>query len=677
MRPKAALYFLMSVSCAIVLALFATTISAQAQSVSDFAGATYFEHVGLSPDGDHYSMVRFGQGGSSEARVYNRRTGRRVGGLTIPGGMDFTWVEWASNTTLLASVSTRFKVDGRKLHLPTARIFSYDIKERREPVILFDNEDRILRTNIQLNRVVDMLPADPDNIIMGAWRNGDFDLYYVNVENGQAARIAKGRQLTLAWFTDAGGQPSLRMDCVGKKCRKINLYRPEDGANPSDAKTDWRYLRSFEQNDSQDETFLKLQPIGPTGKADEFYVLDGRDELPRRSVRIFNVQTNEFVSTLYTDDTYDVSGILIDPKTRAYMGAQVWRDRIDNDLVDPELQEHMDELNKYFDGPWNVSLHEISEDRSAALVFASASNEPGAYYIYDFETRDTKRIVRVNRNLHNSIRTDTTVVSVPTRDGQQLTGYLTVPKQDANGKMVVLVHGGPEQRDVLDYDRDVQFLASRGYTVARVNFRGSSGYGRTFAQAGYRQWGGTMHTDVIDATVWFQKQHSIAPNETCIMGYSYGAYAALLAGAMQAQLYNCVIAGGGPTDLNQLLKDERKAYGSDSPQYAYWEKSIGERKTQRSELASISPVHLAKYYDDPILLVHGEYDRVVQPDHASQMESALLKAGQSVEYIELNGGHQYSTWSRKSDIIYLKKIEEFLAKHLPDNSTSSDEKVAP
>jgi len=275
------------------------------------------------------------------------------------------------------------------------------------------------------------------------------------------------------------------------------------------------------------------------------------------------------------------------------------------------------------------------------------------------------------------IYTDTKVVSVPTRDGNEITGYLTVPKQNSNGKMVVLVHGGPEQRDVLDYDRDVQFLASRGYTVALVNFLGSGGYGRSFGRAVYLLWGGVMHTDLIDATIWFQAQQNIAPDETCFMGHSYGGYAALLAGAMQAQLYECVIAGAGPSDLNQILKDERKAHGSDSLQFAYWEKSIGDGKSQKSMLASISPINLVEAYDDPILLIHGEYDRVVLPEHSVRMEKALRKAGQSVELLEINGGHQHSGWSQRGRVSYLKKVEAFLAEHLPTSTTVSDEPAAP
>lgn len=653
------------------------TVSAHAQSVTDFAGATYFEHVSLSPNGNLYSMVRFNRDGSSEARIYDRRTLQRVGGLTIPEGMSFTWVEWASDTTILASVSTQLRVEGRKIHLPTARIFSHDIRDRRKPVILFENEERILNTNIRLNRVVDMIPDDPDHIVMGAWRNGDFDLFRVNVETGEAERIAKGRDMTLSWFTDVTGRPSLRFDCATNTCRKINLYTPEDGADPSDTRTRWKLLRSFVQNNSEDDKFMDLQPLGPTANPDEFFVLDGRDEQLRRAVRVYNIRTNEFVETLFEDDRHDVSHALIDPKSRAYMGAQIWRDTIEYVLVDATLQDHLDTLNGYFEGDWNVSFSKIADNGSAALVYASASDEPGAYYIYDFKAKDTKRIARKNRSLHNALEAETEVLNIPVRDGTTLTGYLTVPGKNSKGRLIMIIHGGPEQRDVLDYDRDVQFLASRGYTVARVNFRGSSGYGRAFASAGYRQWGGVMHTDVIDATVWLQKRQDIAGSETCIMGYSYGAYAALLAGALQPQLYTCIVAGGGPSDLNQFLKDERKTHGRNSPQLAYWEKAIGERKADKDLLASISPINLVDRYDDPVLLVHATYDNTVEIDHSKDLEKALNKAGRSVELLELYGGHTHGTWPRSSRVAYLKKLEAFFATHLAPSASDPAKADAP
>lgn len=668
---------LLSFWITVFLCFVAGHLSASAQTIDDFADWTSFKHLSLSPSGNHYTMVRFHQNGQSEAVVYDRLTQQRVGGLTIPRDMRFTWVEWASDMTLLASVSTSLKLEGRKIHLPTARVFSYDIQERRQPVILFENEDRLLRTNIALNRVVDIIPDNTERILMGAWRNGDFDLYNVNIETGDAERVAKGRDLTLAWFTDVDGAPSLRMDCSTRTCRKIKLYRPEDGADSNDENTDWKFLRSFEQNNPDSDTFLNIQPIGPTGTPNEFYVLDGRDEMPRRSIRIFNVRTNSFVKTLYEDDVYDVKGAIIDPRTRAYLGAQLWRDRIHYNLVDDDLQSHMDTLNTIFEDPWNVSFRDIAEDRSVALVYASASNEPGAYYLYDFKSRDFRLIERTSYNLHNSIRTNTSILKTPVRDGTELTTYVTIPKQDANRRLIILVHGGPEARDVLDYDRDVQFLASRGYTVARINFRGSSGYGRAFAQAGYHQWGGVMHTDIVDATNWLQSHVDIAPEHTCIMGHSYGGYAALLAGALQPQLYNCVVAGSGPSDLNQILKDERRAHGKNSPQLAYWEKSIGDRKADKSMLASISPIHLTDRYDDPILLFHGRYDRVVLPSHSEEMLEALEKAGKSVKRIEMNGGHGHSTWSRTSQIKYMKTLEAFLQTSLEAAESSNNPSDSP
>lgn len=647
--------------------------SANAQDIRDFASGNYVEHVRLSPNGDKYSKVTFDKRGQSNADIFDRRTHRHLNGMFIPAGMSFGWVEWASDTTLLASITTNFRVEDNTIFLPVSRIVSFDVTGQHDDVVLFANEDRILRTNISLNRVVDMLPSDPDHIIMGAWKNRDFDLFHTNLITGDATRIAKGGRLTLAWFTDAAGRPSLRMDCSSRNCRKIRLFRPEEGANPMDQRTEWTFFRSFDQKDINEETFLNIQPVAPTGEPDEYYVLDGRDERPRRTVRIFNIRTDEFKETLFEDPDYDVSAAIIDPRTRQYAGAKIWRDRLAYEMVDTDLQTHMDKVNHYFDDSWNVSFQQIADDRSAALIYASAPDERGAYYLYDFETQDTNRIASVNPNLHNAIDTRTDVLKIPARDGTELTAYHTKPETGSNGALVMLIHGGPELRDVLDYHPDVQFLASRGYEVVQVNFRGSSGYGRDFAQAGYRQWGGVMHTDIIDATAHMQNRLSTDPGRTCIVGHSYGAYAALLAGAKQPQLYACIVAGSGPSDLRRFLKDEREAHGRGSRRLAYWQESIGDSKKDRKALEAISPIRLTDYYDDPVLLIHGTYDRTVLIEHSERMEEKLKKAGKSVEFLRINGGHQHSGWSSKSRRTYLSRLEAFVDAHIgDDNETVSD-----
>ena len=634
-----------------------------AQSIEDFASGIYVDHPQLSPDGRQYAIVTF-RNGSPRITVFDRKTFSERKSIVGFGTASIGWVEFATDDTLLASITTEFRVEGGRIYWPTSRVISISITDRRPPVVLFENETRMMSRTFRLNRVVDMMPNAPELVTMGGYTKGDYDLFRVNIETGEAQKIANGTGYTMAWYTGADGLPSIRMDCTDKRCRRIRAYRPETNDAPYSLKTAWKAFRTFERGNPDEETLLNLQPVGPTGKPDEFFVLDGRDGVPRRAVRRYNIRTDSFVETLYEDPDYDVTGAIIDPVTREYRGAQVWRDRVDYVLADAELQSHLDGINRFFENDWNVSIREISRDRSAALLHASASDERGAYYLYDFATRETRKIGALNPSLHNAIDTTTRRLDIPMRDGTSVTAYLTEPEAATRHGLVVLVHGGPEARDVMDYDGDTQFMASRGYAVLRVNFRGSAGYGRAFAKAGYRNWGGVMHTDLIDATKHVQAAGHGTPDTTCIMGHSYGGYAALLAGAKQPGLYTCVVAGAGPSDLNQILRDERKDHGSSSQQLAYWEKSIGDRKRDKARLADISPRRLAGAFDDPVLLVHGEWDRVVDVEHSRTMQRALEKAGKDVSYLELPGCHHHSHWSSKSRRRYLTQLEAFLGEHI-------------
>ena len=204
------------------------------------------------------------------------------------------------------------------------------------------------------------------------------------------------------------------------------------------------------------------------------------------------------------------------------------------------------------------------------------------------------------------------------------------------------------------------FLASRGYQVLQVNFRGSSGYGRDFAEAGYGEWGGVMHEDIIDATRHLVSEGAARHETSCIMGYSYGGYAALLAGALQPQDFACVIAGGGPTDLYESLKQDRKAYGKDSSTFEYWTRSIGDMKADRDHLDAISPINLVSRFDDPVLIFHGSEDSIVEVNHSEDMVKALQDAGKDVTYLTLDEGHYHNRWSIESSTEYFETLERFL-----------------
>ncbi|GLQ21793.1 alpha/beta hydrolase family protein [Algimonas porphyrae] len=595
--------------------------------------------------------------------------------ISIPDDYKVNWLEWSSPDTLLMSIETRWVIGARYYRQPIGRILAIKLDGSKLMSVLFGEEEKLRDSNVKLSGVVDLLPDDPDHVVMGARRNGDYDLFKVNIDDGTAERIAKGHPLTIRWFTNKQHKPAVRMDCATNTCREIKVHRLSDGEVPENPDAKWGEVLTLEVEQRGDEEVQTMTWVAAADHPDQFYVeVEGEDQ-SHRAIKIFDVRTNRFVKDVFSDPDHDVGGTLINAKTGDYAGAYLWRDRLEYHLVDTDLQTHMDRVNAHFGDRANVIIAGFSEDRRRALAFVSAPNDPGGYYIYEFDDQSLTQIVSAAEAIPSELPSRTDIVSIPTRDGQAITGYHTRPLQNGEpvtaAPLIVLVHGGPESRDYFDYDRDVQFLTSRGYQLLQINFRGSSGYGRTFAEAGYRQWAGTMHDDVIDATRFMVSSGHATPDRTCIMGHSYGGYAALFAGAKRPDLFACVIAGSGVSDLYQSLKDDRRTYGKNSSTFEYWTKSIGDMKTDRAELEAASPVNLASRFDDPVLLVHGEYDRIVDLDQSTKMQKALERAGKSVEKLVLPVGHRHDSWSIEVSTTYFERLEAFLGGVFPETTAAN------
>ncbi|MGB3455456.1 MAG: alpha/beta fold hydrolase [Litorimonas sp.] len=609
-------------------------------------------------------------------RVFDTQTMQQTRAFALPDDTSLNWMEWTSPDNLLVSITTAPRYErgrartgtrfGPDVFVPPAtRILSIAMG-RDEPVLLFGTDMRLVRGNRYLGGTVDLLHDDPDHVLMGAYLSDDYDLFRVDVNDGSAERIAKGTWKTIRWQTDREGRPALRMDCTNASCRSVGIYTPEAGSDPNDEDTRWRRVRTFERIKRGDAAErLGIELIAPAEAANQYYAAVEGDALERRAIKIYDVATDSFVRDVFSDPNYDVGGGLVDPETGQYAGAWLWRDRIEYRLEDKRIAKHLKAINGYFGNEWNVSMLGFSGNGMLAVVYASAPNNAGGYYLYDFEKRHVGLIFDRVDALPADLGSKTEILSVPTRDGQALTAYRTVPTQLAaageSAPLIVLVHGGPEMRDTFSYDRDVQFLASRGYQVLQVNFRGSSGYGAGFASAGYGEWGGRMQDDVIDATRHLVTSGKADPERICIMGHSYGGYAALFAGAATPELFRCVVAGAGVSDLNASLKQDRREYGADSAVYAYWKVSMVDAREDEAALAAVSPVNMAERFEDPVLLIHGTDDEIVRYSHSEEMRDALRDAGKAVTMLSLGEGHHHDDWSIESSTLYFETLETFLA----------------
>jgi dipeptidyl aminopeptidase/acylaminoacyl peptidase len=307
-----------------------------------------------------------------------------------------------------------------------------------------------------------------------------------------------------------------------------------------------------------------------------------------------------------------------------------------------------------------------SADGAVWLVRSETPQNPGVYWGFDRTTRTMNRILDTVEELAGRKLAPTRVIDFTTRDGVQLWAYVT-GHRSADGvpqPVVVMPHGGPEARDYYGYDPLVQLFAARGYLVVQPNFRGSEGFGLQFVRAGQGQWGKRMQDDVIDAFQALVKAGEADPERACIVGWSYGGYAALMGAARDPGLFQCVVSVAGVSDLIEMLRHDRALYTAErSSGFLYWRVSIGELGRDDDALAATSPARMADRITAPVLLIHGKVDDVVPPQQSEMMARVLRAAGKPHELLLIEGGDHtlFEIGMRKTAYA---RMDAFVARHL-------------
>ena len=302
-----------------------------------------------------------------------------------------------------------------------------------------------------------------------------------------------------------------------------------------------------------------------------------------------------------------------------------------------------------------------SDDGSRWVLYVYSSQDPGAYYLFDAIQKKVSELVAARPWINPASMGQARPFTFKASDGLDIHGYITVPpgKDLKNLPVVVHPHGGPyDVRDYARWSRDVQFLASRGYAVIQVNYRGSSGYGRAYVDAGRGQYGDRMIDDITEAVQQQIKLGHVDPDRICIFGASYGGYAAMRSATREPDLYQCVITYVGISDLK--LHRDTTDYTRRERGLRYFASSIGD---DDEELKRLSPIHHLDQLKAPVFIAHGELDRRVAVNQARQLRSALAKRDHPHEYlVEPGEGHGF----RDTDnlVKLYERIEAFLAANI-------------
>lgn len=656
-------------ACLASLALaWGSAAKADPPTIADFVQAPVLSNASLSPSGRYLVwVVRTGQDNSVQIRdLETGHVGAMGAGSSREyfGGVFIDWISWKTDDRLLIGM-TRLELrrrGGREDGRIRSALFGRSVISVERNGSGLRNLKAPRADDSDPGEVLDLLRDDPDHILM-TYRNASdgLDVARVNVVTGEAEKILDGHRRVLDYLTDRQGSVVGRIAYRGSTGSVVLM----EALNSDGAWTEIYRLRRDEVRDLLDYDFL-----GPTAEPGKVYVAIRPEAVEGNNtagVHVFDFATRTMGPAIWRNPQYDVSRILVDADSFDLVAGCYWADIYRCDFTDRRDDSVMVGIRRFFGEGWSVSIVSQARDNSRWLVQASAPNNPGEFYIFDVAQRRMDFVGSIYPALREGQLGVMQRIDYAAGDGQPLFGYLTRPPgaaADAKFPLVVIPHGGPEVRDYLTYDLWAQFLATRGYQVFQPNFRGSSGMGRTFAEAGYRQWGARMQDDITAGVEHLVAEGLADRGQICIAGASYGGYAALQGGATQPDLYRCVISIAGPGDLLAMLRWERSRGGSDSDRYEYWVKSIGDPREDREQIEAVSPLRQVADWRVPVLLIHGDEDSVVPVSQSREMNRALSRAGKDVRLVVMEGA-DHNGWSTADETTVLTEMETFLARHLP------------
>ncbi len=405
-----------------------------------------------------------------------------------------------------------------------------------------------------------------------------------------------------------------------------------------------------------DESFGGL--MGFTGDDNGVRVISSVDA---NSARLIEIDIATGASTVVAEDPlYDVSAVISHPLTHVIEAVGFRRAQLEWTVLDDALQADLEFLASSEPGEINIGSRD-NADSVWIVTFVNDTN-PAKNYIYYRNERRLEFLFTSQPAFDNYVLAPLEPISYAARDGMTLHGYLATPVgiPPVNLPLILLVHGGPWHRDTWGFNPSVQHLVNRGYAVLCINFRGSTGYGKDYLNAGDREWAGKMHDDLIDGKRWAISTGVADPNRVAIMGGSYGGYATLVGLTYTPDEFVCGVDIVGPSNLITLLESFPPYWKTLTAMMA---KRVGDLNTDQEFLKSRSPLHLADRIVAPLLIGQGANDPRVKQAESDQIVEAMRRNGKPVEYLLFpDEGHGFARPENRFK--FFAATEIFLAKYL-------------
>jgi dipeptidyl aminopeptidase/acylaminoacyl peptidase len=492
---------------------------------------------------------------------------------------------------------------------------------------------------------VDLDPKHPDQVVVGMNKRNKalFDAHRITLSTGEEKLDTENPGNVMAWTTDAEFRVRAATG-VTPDGGFVLLAREKPGA-------EWKTVRTW-PNEEQG------QAVGFGTDPNTLYVIASHDANALRLLKVDLATGKETV--LAEDKEYDVSGALVDDIRRVPVAVAFTRARTEWQALDDAVKADLEALARVRRGDFNVTSQ--TADQTKWVVGYTTDDGPVSYYLYDRGAKKADFLFVNNTKLEKAKLAQTEPVEFKAKDGLTIRGYLTKPVgiEAKNLPAVLLVHGGPWARDNWGYSPMVQWLANRGYAVLQVNYRGSTGYGKAFLNAGNREWAGKMHQDLIDGVEFLTQSGVADPKKVAIMGGSYGGYATLVGLSFTPDVFACGVDIVGPSSIPTLIRSIPPYW---KPMRGLFDKRVGNIDKEEEFLKERSPLTKVNSITKPLLIGQGANDPRVKQAESDQIVEAMRKNGKEVKYVVYpDEGHGFARPENR--LHFFAIAEEFLAKHL-------------
>lgn len=639
-------------------ALFCVNVAHAKPSLKDYGALPEIQLITISPSGNLAALRRVTPE-YDRIIVLSLSTKKQIAALNVadiqPNNIYFLNEE---QLVLVASETTTLLGYRGKIDLSTA--FLLDIKTNAIRQLLTPG-DGIYTGQSGLGRLLGLSP-DGNYAYMPAYvgddrsENPEYSLMKINLKEKRTPTVySKGINSTTDFFLDAQGAVLAQESYDDRtNIHKIRVRKNDEWVDIYKEKLEIRE-KSF---------------VGLTPDYKSLVVLDTNKDSGRTAYYTMSLADGAITGPIFSRTDADIEGV-ISSFQRVVLGVRYSGLRPSYQFFDSQLNQRMKDIVANFPEQ-SVALTDFSPDWKHLIIHVEGSSAPNDYYLFT-EGKPAQYLASSRPKISADDLHPIGTVTYKARDELKIPTLLTIPKDKVaamkNLPAVIMPHGGPASHDEIGFDWMAQALAEQGYLVIQPQFRGSDGFGLAHEQAGHGEWGKKMQDDLTDAVNFFVKKGMVDSSKICIVGASYGGYAALAGGAFTPDLYKCVVSIAGIGDLESMLAWDKSEHGKNSWIVTYMEQQFTNGEDDTEAMAAVSPENFAENFKAPVLLIHGEDDKRVPFKQSEQMKKALKRAKKNVTLVELKGENHHLS-NNETRLQTLEELVKFVNTHIGAQSIS-------